>query len=152
VEVFEQLITSFLATAAFGILFNAPRNSLIKCGMVGMIGWLIYFLIELNTRDAAGATFAAAFIVGVISHMLAKWYRTPVIVFSVAGIIPLVPGGISYDAMRHFVEIDYYNAMNLAGRAFLLSGAIAMGLVFSEALNLIHRRIYLMKSSTKAKP
>ncbi|CEG25559.1 integral membrane protein [Bacillus sp. B-jedd] len=139
--VFEQLITSFIATAAFGILFNAPKKMLIKCGLVGMAGWILYFLIERNTSNAIGATLAASFAVGVVSHMLAKSYRTPVIVFSVSGIIPLVPGGISYDAMRHFVEIDYSTALSLAGRASLLSGAIAMGLVFSEALNLIHRRI-----------
>lgn len=140
-EILEQLITSFLATAAFGILFNAPRNTLVKCGLVGMAGWLVYFLIEKYSSDAVSATLAAAFAVAVISHMLAKKYRTPVIIFSVAGIIPLVPGGISYDAMRHFVEIDYSSALSLAGRAFLLSGAIAMGLVFSEAMNHISRNL-----------
>lgn len=106
-----------------------------------MAGWLVYFLIEKYSSDAVSATLAAAFAVAVISHMLAKRYRTPVIIFSVAGIIPLVPGGISYDAMRHFVEIDYSSALSLAGRAFLLSGAIAMGLVFSEAMNHISRSL-----------
>ncbi|RDU36762.1 hypothetical protein DRW41_11970 [Neobacillus piezotolerans] len=140
-EILEQLITSFLATAGFGILFNAPRNMLGKCGIVGMAGWLVYFLIEKYISDSVSATLAAAFVVAVISHMLAKKNRTPVIIFSVSGIIPLVPGGISYDAMRHFVEIDYSTALSLAGKAFLLSGAIAMGLVFSEVLNHIWRHI-----------
>ncbi|RHW41491.1 threonine/serine exporter [Neobacillus notoginsengisoli] len=139
--VIEQLILSFIATAAFGILFNAPRSMLIKCGFVGMFGWTIYYLIERDTSNGVGATLVAAFVVGIISHMLAKSSRTPVIVFSVSGMIPLVPGGMAYNAMRHFVEIDYSTAMSLAGRASLMSGAIAMGLVFSEALNHIHRSI-----------
>ncbi|WP_409273545.1 threonine/serine exporter family protein [Neobacillus sp. SCS-31] len=140
-ELIEQLITSFFATAAFGILFNAPRNALVKCGFVGMTGWLVYYFLEKNTSNVVSATLAAAFVVGFISHMLAKQYRGPVIIFSVAGIIPLVPGGTFYNAMRHFVVIDYNSALSLAGRAFLISGAIAMGLVFSEALNHIYKQI-----------
>lgn len=56
------------------------------------------------------------------------------IIFSVAGIIPLVPGGTAYNAMRHFVENDNLTAISFATRAFMVSGAIAMGLVFAEVI------------------
>ncbi|WP_059172421.1 threonine/serine exporter family protein [Bacillus sp. FJAT-27445] len=144
-EIIEQLIMSFIATAAFGILFNAPRNSLVKCGLVGMAGWIVYYLLEKYISNVVSATLTAAFVVGAISHLLAKQYRGPVIIFSVAGIIPLVPGGTFYNAMRHFVAIDYNSALSLAGRAFLISGAIAMGLVFSEVINHIYRRTSSLK-------
>ena len=35
------------------------------------------------------------------------------IIFSVAGIIPLVPGGTAYNAMRNIVEKDYALHLNL---------------------------------------
>lgn len=39
----QQLLTSFIASAAFGIIFNIPKKLLINCGFVGMVGWIIYF-------------------------------------------------------------------------------------------------------------
>lgn len=133
--IFEQLITSFISTAGFGILFNVPRHTLLKCGLVGMLGWMIYVLLEKDGVNAVMATLAASFFVAVISQIFAKRYKSPVIIFSVSGIIPLVPGGLAYDAMRHFVENNYNEAIALAAKATMLSGAIAIGLVFSEVVN-----------------
>ncbi|MNR58524.1 hypothetical protein D3C85_1795460 [compost metagenome] len=86
------------------------------------------------------ATLIASFVVTIISQFFAKIYKTPVIVFSVSGIIPLVPGGLAYDAMRNVVQNHYDVAVQLAAKAFLLSGAIAFGLVFSEVINVLLRR------------
>ncbi|ANB59697.1 threonine/serine exporter family protein [Anoxybacteroides amylolyticum] len=131
----EQLAMSFIATAAFGLIFNVPKKLLAHCGVVGMIGWLIYLLIVEHELDPVLATFFAAFVVAVVSQLLARAYKTPVTIFSVSGIIPLVPGGLAYEAMRHVVVNDYNMALQLAAKAFMLSGAIAMGIVFSEVVN-----------------
>lgn len=135
-----QVITSFIASASFGILFNAPKQSLIKCGFVGMVGWVIYTsLVELEV-DLVMATFVSSFFIALISQFFAKRYRTPIIIFSVAGIIPLVPGGLAYDAMRNFVINNYDVAIQLAAKAFMISGAIAIGIVFSEVINQLVRK------------
>jgi uncharacterized membrane protein YjjB (DUF3815 family) len=76
-------------------------------------------------------------------------YRTPVIIFSVAGIIPLVPGGLAYDAMRNFVQNDYNAAINLAAKAFMISGSIAIGLIFSEVINQVIRNARLNVSARR---
>ncbi|UII56459.1 threonine/serine exporter family protein [Cytobacillus spongiae] len=136
----EQLVTSFIASAAFGMIFNAPKRSLIKCGIVGMLGWIIYVYMTENNADPVLASLLASFAIAVLSQFFAKMYKTPVIIFSVAGIIPLVPGGLAYDAMRNFVENDYNLAINLAAKAFMISGSIAIGLVFSEVINQIIRQ------------
>ncbi|MGG4553801.1 threonine/serine exporter family protein [Paenibacillus sp. FSL W8-0186] len=129
-----HLITSFIASAAFGILFNAPKRMLLQCGLAGMMGWIAYVLLSPRL-DAVFATVVATFIVGGISQTLARLYKKPVILFSVSGIIPLVPGGLAYDAMRQFVVSEYNLAVQLAAKAFLISGSIAIGLVLSEVLN-----------------
>ncbi|MDE3837828.1 hypothetical protein C0966_00200 [Bacillus methanolicus] len=138
--IIAQLVTSFIASVGFGIIFNAPKQSLIKCGLVGMAGWVIYFLMETNGFDPVAATLAASFFIAVISQVFAKMYKTPIIIFSVAGIIPLVPGGMAYDAMRNFVENDYNTAITLVAKATMISGSIALGLVFSEVINQIIRK------------
>ncbi|WP_160723881.1 threonine/serine exporter family protein [Bacillus sp. USDA818B3_A] len=139
--IFSQAITSFLATAAFGILFNAPKESLIKCGLIGMGGWLIYFLLEDYSDNAILATVTAAIFIALLSQEMAKIYKMPIIIFSVAGIIPLVPGGLAYDAMRNIVENDYNAAIALAAEVLMLAGSIAFGLVFSEVINQIVKKI-----------
>ncbi|MCD7034011.1 threonine/serine exporter family protein [Metabacillus sp. GX 13764] len=137
--IIEQLVTSFIASGAFGIIFNAPKKSILKCAFVGMLGWIIYVVLALKF-DMVVATIVASLVIGVTGHVFSKIYKTPVIIFSVAGIIPLVPGGMAYDAMRNFVENDYNAATNLAAKAFMISGSIAIGLIFSEVLNQIFRR------------
>jgi uncharacterized membrane protein YjjB (DUF3815 family) len=137
----EQLVTSFIASSAFGILFNAPRACLIKCGFVGMVGWMVYILLVELKFDLIFSTFIAAFSIAIISTFFAKKYKTPIIIFSVAGIIPLVPGGLAYDAMRNIVTNDYNVAIQLGVKVFLISGAIAIGLVLSEVVNQIVRKV-----------
>ncbi len=129
-----QAVLSFLAATGFGIIFNAPRRMLFYCGFVGMTGWLIYSVFNGLSGDPVQASFLGAFAVAIVAHIFARRFRTPMIIFSVAGIIPLVPGGLSYNAMRHIVENEYLQAISFASRAFMVSGAIAMGLVFAEVI------------------
>ena len=129
-----QGVLSFLAAAGFGVLFNAPRKTLFYCGFVGMTGWLVYFAFQRVTEDAVQASFLGAFTVALVAHFFAKRFKTPMIIFSVAGIIPLVPGGLAYNATRHVVENDYLKSISFAAQAFMVSGAIAMGLVFAEVM------------------
>ncbi|MDQ0230831.1 uncharacterized membrane protein YjjB (DUF3815 family) [Metabacillus malikii] len=137
----EQIITSFIASAAFGIIFNAPSKSLLKCGFAGMIGWIIYIFLFDYSGDSVFASVIASFFIAIISQYFARRYKTPVIIFNVSGIIPLVPGGLAYDAMRRVVENDYNAAIPLAAKAFMISGAIAIGLVLSEVLNQIIKKM-----------
>lgn len=141
-----QLITSFIASAAFGVIFNVPKNSLIQCGTVGMVGWFLYYYLVENDVNSIAATLAAAFLVAVISQYFAKRYKTPITIFNVSGIIPLVPGGLSYDAMKHFVENDFNMAFQLAAKAFMLAGAIAMGLIFAEVMNQLVNKYNIRKT------
>ncbi|GGG73312.1 threonine/serine exporter family protein [Paenibacillus radicis (ex Gao et al. 2016)] len=136
----EQLITSFIASAAFGLIFNVPKRMLLQCGSVGMAGWFMYMCCVQLGVDVVPSTLIAVVVVTVISQLFARMYKTPIIVFNVSGIIPLVPGGIAYDAMRNVVENNYNAALELGFRAFMLSGTIAIGLVLSEVVNQLLRK------------
>lgn len=129
-----QAILSFIATACFGVIFNAPTKAILNCGFVGAIGWSIYYYLFQQGVDEVQASFIGAFIVSVLAHLFARRYRMPMIIFSVSGIIPLVPGGIAYNTMRNIMELDYIMGMENGMRAFMISGAIAMGLVFAEVI------------------
>jgi len=134
-QIVEQVATSFVASAGFAVLFNVPGKHIGYCGFVGMLGWLVYRLLADLPANPILATLTASFVVTVVCQLLAKRRRAPIIVFSVSGIVPLVPGGLAYDAMRSVVENQYDLAVQRAFEAFMLSGAIAFGLIFSEVIN-----------------
>lgn len=126
---------SFIAATGFGVIFNAPLQLLIFCGFAGMTGWTVSTWTRMYViDDLMLSSFIGAFAVSIIAHLFARRFKTPMITFSVAGIIPLVPGTVAYNAMRHVVESDYTMAIQLGSQAFLISGSVAMGLVFAEVI------------------
>lgn len=133
-EYLIQLIFSFIFTACFGIIFNAPTKAIAYCGAVGAIGWIIYYmLVEINVTEVQ-ASFLGAFVVALVAQIFARRFKMPMIIFNVSGIIPLVPGGIAYNTMRNIVELDYTMGLQNGMRVMMISGAIAMGLVFAEVI------------------
>lgn len=129
-----QFIFSFFATASLCVIFNAPTRVIPYCGLVGALGWIIFYTtMELKMPEVT-AYFLGAFVVAICAQGFARKLKTPMIVFIVSGIIPLVPGGLAYNTMRYFVEQNYALGLEMGIRAFLISGAIAMGIVFSEVI------------------
>lgn len=129
-----QALLSFVAITCFGVIFNAPTKAIPYCGFVGAIGWTVYYVLFERGFDEVQASFVGAFVVSIVAHIFARRYRMPMIVFSVSGILPLVPGGIAYNTMRNIIELDYLTGMQNGMRAFMISGALAMGLVFAEVI------------------
>ncbi|MBU8789950.1 threonine/serine exporter family protein [Oceanobacillus caeni] len=140
-----QLVTSFIASAGFGIIFNVPKRSIIQSGLVGMLGWICYYSLTTYGLDVVPATIFGAVLVSILSYTCAKIYKTPIIIFTVSGIIPLVPGGVAYRAMRQFVENNYDLAIQLSAQVMLLAGGIAIGLMFSEVVNQIVKKVFIRK-------
>lgn len=133
-DIIIQIIVSFIATSCFGVVFNAPTKAIPICGLVGSVGWFVYYVLFQSGVDEVQASFLGAFVVAIVAHLFARKFRMPMIVFSISGILPLVPGGIAYNTMRNVVERDYTTALQNGMRAFMISGAIAMGLVFAEVI------------------
>lgn len=134
-----HLVISFISTVGFGIIFNVPRKELIRCGIVGTVSWMIYYVLFTHHVSVVIATGVASFAVAIISQVFAIKYRVPVIIFIAGGIIPLVPGGVAYNAMRSFVENDYLLAISYTTNTAMLAGTIALGIVFAEVVNQVIR-------------
>ncbi len=133
-DILQNLLISFIATSCFGIVFNVPIKTIPWCGMVGSIGWTTNYLLIKNGLNAVHASLVGAFIVAIVAYIFARQFRMPMIIFSVSGVIPLVPGGMAYNAMRSMLENDYVAGVEGIVRALMTSGALAMGLVFAEVL------------------
>lgn len=136
-----QFILSFFASAGFGILFNAPRRTIIAGGLSGASGWLVYFIAVQYDIQPVIASFLGAIVLTAISIMFSRKLRAPIIIFITCGIIPLVPGGVAYNAMRSVVLQNYDLALAYGFQVALVSLAIATGIISSEMIDSIFQTL-----------
>ena len=129
-----QFILSFFASAGFGILFNAPRRTIFAGGLSGAFGWLMYFIATQNDIQTVIASFLGAIVLTALSIMSSRKLRAPIIIFITCGIIPLVPGGLAYNAMRSVVLENYDLALAYGFQVALVSLAIATGIISTEMI------------------
>lgn len=142
---------SFISTVLFSIIFNAPKKLLVACGFVGAVAWTIYQFTVGMDLGKVGASFLGSLILGLMSHTMSRRYKRPVIIFIVPGIIPLVPGGAAYEAIRYLVSNNYTYAVNTFLEVTLISGAIAFGILVSEIIYYIYTRIKQYYGKIKGK-
>mgnify|MGYP002247834531 CR=1 FL=1 len=80
---------AFIATAAFGILFQAPRKSLPISGFIGAVGWVVYCYIRKDMAyDSFYAMFFATVALSLLSELAARMFKQPVTIFCYTGYYP----------------------------------------------------------------
>ncbi len=95
-----------------------------------MVGFCVFSLLPIWGAEVLLSTFVSAAIVSLLSQFLSILLRVPSTNFSVAGIIPLVPGSLAYKSMLAFVNNNYVEGITLATKTLMVAGAIASGLIF----------------------
>jgi len=125
---FIEFIVAFFATAAFSILFNVPKRQWAFAGLTGGMGWLCYRLVE-EPSGGILATFVAVIVVTLLSRALAVIRKSPVTVFLVSGIFPLVPGVGIYYTSYYFMMNDLTLASQKGIETIKIAVAIAIGIV-----------------------
>ena len=91
-----QVLAAFLAVFFFAILLEIPKKYMVSSGIVGGICWLIYLIANNMGAGVVLSTFLGAFATAILSQIFARIFKTPVTVFLIAGILPLVPGAGMY--------------------------------------------------------
>lgn len=123
---------SFLSTVAFGVLTNIPRRALLASGLTGGLGWLAYIILETNGYGLALANFGATFVIGCISIFFSRRKKIPMIIFNVPSLVPLVPGGPSYQAVRELVLGNNYIAFENVMIVLITAGSIAAAFMMTS--------------------
>ena len=88
-----------IAALGFAVLFNvAPRViwGSVVCAALGH--GLRYLLINAGWQLEA-ATLGGALLIGTLGFALARWRRVPTMIFTVSGVIPMVPGTFAFGTM-----------------------------------------------------
>jgi len=129
-----QGLLGFVATAGFAILFNVPRSTLLPAALIGAGGHLLRFSMRGLGISNEVATFCGALTVGLVGYWQARRVHLPRLVFTVTGIISMVPGVPAYEVIVYFSKGDILDGLQSAVRATLLTGAIAAGLSTARIL------------------
>ncbi len=129
-------IIAFISTIGFSIMFNQPRKLLINSGITGAIGFITYKFIYKISGDYIIACLLGSICVGVIGQVFAAFTKHPSTLFTIPGIIPLVPGYQLYNTMLNLVQENMQKAVLYGTQAVFSSISIACGIALSTTIML----------------
>ncbi|TLM78542.1 MAG: threonine/serine exporter, partial [Actinobacteria bacterium] len=99
-----KMLLAFILSLFTGVTLHVPVRTWLAVGITGTLGWTASELILNQGLPGVVAAAGGAMIVGLSAEILARIQKEPATVYIVAGIIPLVPGVIAYNAMLGFLE------------------------------------------------
>ena len=129
-----QVIGSFIAVMSFAVIIGVPRKFLVHAGFVGAVGWLVYLLLLKVGLSLVAVMFYAALVVALISHSFARIMKTPVTLFLIAGILPLVPGVGMYRIVYNLITNNNSLAAYYFNQTIQLAGMIALAIFIMDTL------------------
>ena len=128
-----EIAGSFLAVVVFCFILNTPRRHILFAGLNGAAGWALYLVLEAQDMDAGAATFISGCLVSLCAQLLARFLKTPVTVFVIPGILPLVPGAGMYHIVDSILRSDGL-ASYYATQTLVAAGMIAMSIIVMDGL------------------
>ena len=114
-----QVLASFVGSFGFAVLYNLRGKKLCMAGISGMGSWIAYLIVWNEMPSTFVANLAAAAVATIYAETMARILKTPVTVFLITGIIPLVPGGNLYYTMN-YVLAKQWHLFYLYGQKTLL--------------------------------
>lgn len=147
-----QIVTGFLGSFGFSVLFNIRGSKLVIAAFGGFISWGLFLLLGGVFESEPIRYFFSAVAVTVYAEIFARIKKTPTTTFLVASIIPLIPGGVLYHTMNYALKSDWVNFTSEAFYTIKLSLALAVGIiVVSSILRMFLAVVKYTKKITESK-
>ncbi len=127
------LLLALLGSVTSGLTFNVRGYKLVFTGLSGAIGYLGYFLMLNWTGQSVLSIFIGAVVVGFYSEIAARLLRSPSTVFSIPGILILVPGITAYEAITLLTGNRLSEGFGKIIETMNGAGAIAFGILIVTA-------------------
>ncbi len=124
-----QMVMGCIGAVGFAILFNVRRSKLWIIAAASALSWMGYAVCMLCNTGVFWAFFCGTAVAALISEILARIVRVPVLMLLVPILIPLIPGGDLYHMMSNLVRGREADMMNYARLLLMEAGAIALGII-----------------------
>lgn len=129
-----QFALSMIATMAFAILFCAPKNEWLLCGLSGAIGWIVYYVMFHHNLGLVLSTTVATFMLSIFSRTLAVIRKQPATVYLLSGIFPLVPGAGIYYTAYYLITGESTLCYSKGMETCEIAASIVFGILFAFAI------------------
>lgn len=123
-------IWSFFACAGFAIIFNIRGMGILISCCGGALGWIVYLL----AGSTIPAAFLAAVFIGLYAETIARLRHCPVTGYVLVALLPLVPGGGIYHAMRFAIRHFNSSFLTTLINTFGMAAALAVGSMLSSSM------------------
>ncbi|WP_257468936.1 threonine/serine exporter family protein [Bacillus sp. D386] len=139
-----HMVFSFLSSISFAVICNVPRKSIPIGGLVGMCGWMGYWILSTEGYGVFLSSIVCSLLLAFAGQISARIFKMPLTVFYVPGLVPIVPGITAFQAFRLLTLQDYDGALIGFLNVGYCAVGIAIGLVLSDIL--FKSSLYMIKN------
>lgn len=129
-DVVKTIITAFLGSLGFALLYGLKRKYLIFASIGGLISWSIYLVFSFAFKESG--IFLPCFIATVVTaayvNFIAVRLQAPTHLFLLPSLLPLIPGSTLYYSFLYFYKKEWNEMFEYAGETFAFVFAIAAGM------------------------
>jgi uncharacterized membrane protein YjjB (DUF3815 family) len=139
------------AALGFAVLFNAPPRTLFIIWLLAVAGGFVKLLMLGLGLGPVMASLLGASTIGILSIPAAHNKHAPPMVFSIAAVIPMVPGVFAYRTMIGLVQLtgEVDNAYQQALSETINNGVKAAFILMALAVGVALPNIVMRKESAK---
>ncbi|MFA7090690.1 MAG: threonine/serine exporter family protein [Arcobacteraceae bacterium] len=138
-------IFSAIPAVGFGMVFNVPKSALKFCALGGAITYTSRrALLDCNLPIEL-ATFLAALLIGTIAVYWSRKYIVPRPIYTVASIIPLIPGTYAFGAMISLVDMNSHGVTPELISAFIENGLKSISILGVISFGLALPSLYFLR-------
>lgn len=134
-----QVVSAFFGVVAVAITVQVPKKNLLLAGLTGAAGWMVELLME----NSVLAAFYAALLVAVLSQIFARISKTPVTVYLITGIFPLVPGVGMYRTVYYLLQSNREQTSYYLTYTLQIAGMIALAIFVVDSF---FKKLYQKRS------
>ena len=126
-----QTIGAFFSVFTLSVIFGVPKKYLVYSSLTGAAGWCVYLV--LGWKEFL-AMFGATILVALMSNIFARVLKSPVSIYLIPGILPLVPGLGMYRTVYYIMQEENAMAGYWFTNTMQIAGMIALAIFFVDTL------------------
>ncbi len=129
------IVFAALGSLSFGMFFGVRSRKLWFSALGGALNWGLYLLAMKKMGLPETLAYALGAAAGTLyAEILARVIKTPVTVFVITSVIPMVPGGPLYYTMLGLLQGDKATFVNRGLYTLSAAGAMALGIFAATML------------------
>lgn len=137
-----QILGAFVAVVGFSLILEVPKKYIFYVGAVAALGWFIYLVLIDVGQSVYVSNFWAAMVISIGAQVMSRILKTPVTMFNIPGIMPLVPGAGMYRIVYYVIHEESKLVSFYLSQTLQIAAVISMAIFIVDAVF----RLFLRKT------